>query len=240
MDSRFKVSICPYATSPDIQRAIWSGQHQCVIERSTTLDEPPPSDKAGKAIIKHQLDGNRGHYSVLNMAFVKFDCSGFPHSVISQVTRHHENHFLVQSNRYTGDRFCKVARQELEVEDAFYLRPPGTYRDREGNSFEYTFAERCEDLIEFFDTCCRYESKIRRRCPYEMARGIISYDFRQEFSMSGTLKQFWHLLDQRTKKDSQLEIQCLAQLMFEALIPVCPELSEWYKTYRYGKALLSP
>lgn len=237
---RFKVAVDTEGTSKGIQTAIWRGQHQCVSETFAHTTTPPSESRCGEIVVKHQLEGDRGHYSVLNMAFVKLNCTGFPHSVVAQITRHRDSAFLVQSNRYTGDRFVQVAQGEREVEDVFYLRPVGIYRDRDGNKFEYSLDERAQDYQLIKLSCLNYASKIERGCPYEMARSLIPYDFRQDFTIAGTVESLWHWLDQRSKKDSQLEIQVLAQMALDAVDPLMPELTTWYRENRYGRARLAP
>jgi thymidylate synthase (FAD) len=239
-DPHFHVEICPFGTSQDIEKAIWQGQHICVSENAR--DSQPP-DNAGEAIIKHQLKVE--HWSVLNFASVTMRCFGFPHSVVAQITRHRDSAFLCQSNRYTGDRFIKI-RTINDVEKVFYLRPEGVYHDRKSGKIEYTQALRKDDLKEAYRNIFNYG--VNADCslsevdiyPYEIARGLLPYDFRQDFTIHGTLKAYWHWLDQRTKKDSQLEIQTLAYMVHQELKKVCPTLQQWYEDNRYGKARLAP
>jgi thymidylate synthase (FAD) len=49
-----------------------------------------------------------------------------------------------------------------------------------------------------------------------------------------------HMLDLRSKKNAQLEIQQFSELLFGQLEAWMPELAEYYATKRYGKALLAP
>jgi len=238
-DPYFRAEICPYGTSQNIEKAIWQGQHICVSEDAR---ESQPPDNAGEAVIKHQLKVE--HWSVLNFASVTMRCFGFPHSVVAQITRHRDSAFLVQSNRYTGARFGSVYSSQ-DVEKVFYLRPPGTYHDRQSGKLEYTEANRCFDLDEAYQNINKYALKTMVDdyddiYPYEMARGLLMYDFRQDFTIHGTLKAYWHWLDQRTKKDSQLEIQILAYMVHNELKKVAPTLQQWYEDNRYGKARLAP
>lgn len=235
----FQVELDADGSSPSPQVSIWKGQHMCVSEDSRVAKIPSPAH-CGEAIIKHQLAGDRGHYSVLKFAYAKFNCYGFPHSTIAQITRHSDSFFLVQSNRYTGERFIEVAEGKRDVEEVFYLRPPGIYRDREGSSFNYTAEMFMHDYELIHLACSRYAKRVADGCPYEMARGIISYDFRQDFTIAGTLEAFWHWIDQRSAKCSQLEIQMLAALVMAELDKWTPELSAWYRKNRYGKARLAP
>jgi len=134
-DPRFQVVIDKDASSPNPQVAIWKGQHRCVAEKFLPGDSTPSPERCGEIIIKHQLAGDRGHYSVLRSAFVKFHCLGFPHSVVSQVTRHQDSAFLVQSMRYTGKRVVDCSDSNIPLEDVFYFRPAGSYSDRQGSKY---------------------------------------------------------------------------------------------------------
>jgi thymidylate synthase (FAD) len=67
----------------------------------------------------------------------------FPHSVMQQARTHRVGvSFDVQSMRYTGDRICRAALGELDLEEVFYLRPVGEYSDRKGKKYLYSEAER--------------------------------------------------------------------------------------------------
>lgn len=238
-DPYFRCEIDRDASSPAPQVSIWRGQHQCVIEGFSDDEEAPSSFRAGEVIIKHQLQGDRGHYSVLRMAYLKLNFAGFPHNVVAQITRHQDSAFLVQSNRYTGDRFIKVARGELQPEEVFYWRPVGKHFSREG------FYERTEEMNlkrkkHCLECCQMYAEEIAAGVSYEDARGLIPYDFRQNFTMAGDLQAVFHWVDQRSKADSQLEVQTLTAMAFTQIKEWVPELASWYEQNRYGKARLAP
>lgn len=237
---RLRVEIDKDGTSPNPQVAIWRGQHQCVSEDFVHDEPAPTSERCGEIIIKHQLDGDRGHFSVLNQAFIKLNCGGFPHSVIAQITRHQNSNFLVQSNRYTGKRFVQVAMGERMVDEVFYFRDLGRYVDRNGSRYEYTEEMRRQDIEDCATACEKYADRVLGGMSEEHARDCIPYNFRQHFTISGTLEAMWHWLDQRSKKDAQHEIQILAQMAMGCLDIWTPELSAWYRANRWGKARLAP
>lgn len=239
-DPHFKVVIDRDASSPNPQVAIWKGQHRCVSEKFLPDDKTPSPEKCGEAIIKHQLAGDRGHYSVLRKAFVSFQCLGFPHSVVSQITRHQDSGFLVQSMRYTGQRIIDCAEGKIPVEEVFYFRPPGKYSDRKGNKYDYTLAEITEDKKVSYDSAVRYARKIQEGHSEEHARDFLTYNFRQDFDISGDLQAVWHWIDQRSKADSQIEVRTFAWMALDCLKEFTPELTEWYLENRAGKARLAP
>lgn len=247
--NKFKVELDLAASSPNPQIAIWNGGHICVSEnyQHDQLTERMADDsvKCGESIIKYQLAGDRGHYSCLNMAFVKLNCFGFPHSTVMQMVRHRDSAYndvasLVQSGRYTGARFIAVEGNYIDIEDVFYLRPPGVYRDRDGQEIVYTDEMRFADQLLIRQCCERYAYRVFQGMPYEMAREIIPYCFRQDFTISGTLEAVWHILDQRTKMDAELEVRVLADKIIETLMSYAPELMQWYVSNRYKKAKLAP
>lgn len=239
-DSRFRVEVDYDATSPNPQQAIWRGQHTCVSEHFAFDEQTPTPQRCGEVIIKHQLAGDRGHFSVLRKAFISFCCAGFPHSMVAQITRHQDSGFLVQSNRYTGKRFIWVAEGKLEVEDVFYFRPVGNYRDRAGNSYYFSEENRQAKINRCLELCKEYALEISSHCPYEMSRENMPYNFRQNFDISGDLQSVWHWMDQRSKADSELEIQTFSHMIMDKLHNWCPELASWYRSNRYGKAKLAP
>lgn len=239
-DPYFRVEIDKDATSPNPEIAIWRGQHTCVSELFA-YDEPVPSNP-GDIVVRHQIKPK--HFSVLRKAYISFCCTGFPRSIVAQVARHQDPAFLVQSYRCTGRRFVELGLKNIprteDIESVFYFRPVGIYRDRNGNSFEYTEVERKGDLNQAYLACTDYADKISRGCPHEMAKGSIPYDFRQNFDISGDLQAVFHWLDQRSLSDSQLEIQTLALLVMQHLEQWSPTIAQWYWQNRWGENLLAP
>ncbi len=219
---------------------IWYGQHACVSE-GFSLDDPLPKDP-GAAILKHQLKSEHSpHFSVLRYSYLILHCAGFPHSVMCQLTRHQDSAHLVQSLRYTGDRFVQFARGErYSVEELFYFRPLSTYQDRKGNRYEYTQEWLGRDRQKSVESAHEYAEKIDAGWSEEHARDGLRYNFRQNFAIAGDLQAVFHWLDQRSKADSQLEIQALAYKALERVKEFAPQLGGWYEENRYGKARLAP
>lgn len=235
-DPYFRVEIDRHASSPGPEIGIWHGQHTCVAE-GFSLDDAPPKEP-GNAIVKHQLKVE--HYSVLRFAYLVLHCSGFSHAVMTQIARHQDAAHLVQSGRYTGARFIKIANGEAPIESGFYFRPLGTYQDRGGHRYEYTEKDLEQDRVESLKSACLYADRISRGWAEEHARDGLRYNFRQNFAIAGDLQAVFHWLDQRSKADSQLEIQSLAAMAMERVIEFSPTLGTWYKESRYGKARLAP
>lgn len=235
-DPRFRVEIDWDGSSRSPERGIWRGQHTCVAEGFTMEDEPPVN--AGDAIIRHQLKVE--HFGVLRFGFLSLHCAGFPHSTMAQLTRHQDSAHLVQSGRYTSERFLKVANADIPLGDVFYFRPLGEYQDRSGNRYEYTMQDRIDDKRNCIRACKIYSRRIESGWAEEHARDMLPYNFRQNFSIAGDLQAVFHWLDQRSKKDSQLEIQALAKMAAARLVEFAPSLGEWYMNNRWGKARLAP
>lgn len=74
----------------------------------------------------------------------------------------------------------------------------------------------------------------------EHARGTIPFDTRQHWVMSGNLRSILHLLDLRWKKDAQIEVQQLCNLIFPHIEEWVPTIAEWYLENRAKKAILAP
>ncbi len=123
------------------------------------------------------------------------------------------------SMRYTGERICRAARGELELEEVFYLRPVGDYADRQGKKYHYGLEAGYAE---------------------EHARGILPFDYRQHFVVSFSLRAFLHFLDLRAKLDAQQEIRALCDLMWPHLQSWAPEFADWYQKSRLHKARLAP
>jgi thymidylate synthase (FAD) len=144
------------------------------------------------------------------------------------------------SNRYTGNRIVDAAEGKREIEDVFYLRPVGSYTDRQGKRYDYTQAQRDRDLAWCLEAAKRYQQLIAEGAAEEHARGIIPFDVRQHWVMSLNVRSLMHLLDMRWKKDAQLECQKLCDLIWPHFQAWVPEIAEWYSKKRAKKTKLAP
>lgn len=241
MDPRFRVDLITATPSP--QRCIYAAMHQDYSEGFVAADRDgwPAEQQAGEICVKRLLAGERGHYGPLEHVQIAFNVGWFPHSVMQQARTHRVGvSFDVQSLRYTGARICAAARGELHLEDVFYLRPVGSYSDRQGKRYDYTAEDREIDLQGCAVAAARYSSLLSAGVAEEHARGILPFDVRQHFVVSFTLRALLHFLDLRAKADAQQEIRDLCQLMLPYLQAWAPEIAGWYLTTRYGKARLAP
>ena len=137
-------------------------------------------------------------------------------------------------------RICKAANGELELEEVFYLRPEGSYSDRQGKKYAYTAEQRGIDLALCQQAAERYRDLLATGFAEEHARGILPFDYRQHFVVSFTLRAFLHFLDLRAKLDAQQEIRELCDLMWPHLQAWTPQFADWYEKSRLHKARLAP
>jgi thymidylate synthase (FAD) len=145
------------------------------------------------------------------------------------------------SGRYTSAQILAVADEAEDVERVFYLRPVGTYTNRQGKKYTYTEEMRREDIYECVRSAKAYAYKVETLgMSEEHARGTGMYDIRQHFVMSGNARAIMHLLDLRAKKDAQLECQQAMELLFKQFKAWMPEVAEWYSSKRLGKGNLAP
>jgi thymidylate synthase (FAD) len=238
---RFRVETI--AATPNPQQCIYAAMHQDYSEGFVLADRDgwPDERRAGEICVKRLLAGERGHYGPLEHPQITLNVGWFPHSVMQQARTHRVGvSFDVQSMRYTGDRIRQAARGELDLEDVFYLRPVGTYSDRQGKRYAYTAAERATDLALCRAAAERYAALLDAGFAEEHARGILPFDYRQHFVVSFTLRAFLHFLDLRSKLDAQEEIRRLCDLMWPRLVEWAPEIAAWYERSRLHKARLAP
>jgi thymidylate synthase (FAD) len=241
MDPRFRVDLI--AATPNPQQCVYAGMHQDYSEGFVADDRShwPAEKQAGEICVKRLLAGERGHYGPLEHAQIVLNVGWFPHSVMQQARTHRVGvSFDVQSMRYTGDRICKAANGELDLEEVFYLRPVDSYSDRQGKKYSYTTDERAKDLALCRAAAERYAELLAAGFAEEHARGILPFDYRQHFVVSFSLRAFLHFLDLRAKLDAQQEIRELCDLMWPHLVAWAPQFAEWYEKSRLHKAWLAP
>ena len=240
-DPYFRVELI--AATPNPQQCVYAGMHQdysegfVVDERSSWPDET----RAGELCVKRLLAGERGHYGPTEHVSIVLNAGWFPHSVMQQARTHRVGiSFDVQSGRYTGERVCKAARGEVDMEEVFYLRPAGSYSDRKGKKYLYTEHQRGKDLLICSQAALRYEELILAGYAEEHARGILPFDIRQHFVVSFSLRSALHFLDLRSKRDAQPEIQALCDMVWPHVTGWVPEIAGWYETNRLHRARLAP
>lgn len=255
MDPLFQVKLISKTERPNL--LMYQALHQDYSEKFVgeelnllDLSEEELGRRVVNTVVKF------AHWGPLEHPAISFATGYFPHSVLSQARTHRIGiSFDCQSMRYTGNRIVdfvkankKVCPQDLnldspffnELERLFYVRPSWCYTDRQGKKYQYTDEQRKEDLIHCYQTAIQYTRKINRGASEEDARGVLSYDFRQHFVVSFTLRALMHFLDLRAKMDAQLEIRQLCELMWPHFEKWSPEIAGWYKEKRWGKARLSP
>jgi thymidylate synthase (FAD) len=238
---RFTVAVL--SQTPNPQQVIYAAMHQDYAEDFVWDDRDrfPSEERCGEIIVKNLLAGNRGHYGPLEHPQIVLNVGWFPHSTMQQIRTHRVGvSFDVQSFRYTGQRIIDVMTGKRDIEEVFYLRPIGSYTDRQGKHYEYTPAQRQQDLDWCLEACRRYTAKIQQGFSEEHARGIIPFDVRQHWVMSANVRSLMHLLDLRWKSDAQLEAQQLCEAIFPHFQVWVPAVAEWYKLNRMKKARLSP
>ncbi len=144
------------------------------------------------------------------------------------------------SFRYTGNQFIDVVEGKKDIEDVFYLRPVGYYSDRQGKKYYYSPEQRTADLEWCLEAAKRYKADFEGGMSEEHARGKVPFDYRQHFVVSFNLRSFMHFCDMRNKKDAQLEIQKLCEMMWPHFAEWTPAIAQWYEKQRLGKARLAP
>lgn len=240
IDRYFRVEVI--SQTPNPQQLIWLSAHQCVCEGAAIDDDTPSEEKAGEYIVKHLLAGGRGHWSPFEAPQISFNVIGFPHSVMQQITRHRVGlHFSVQSQRYTGQRIVDAAVGMRDIEEVFYLRPVGTYSDRQSKKYEYTQVHRDRHLQKCKTAAMDYAEDVSTfGLSEEHARGLIPFDVRQNWVMSANVRSLCHVLDLRWKADAQLEAQQLCELIFPHFKNWCPAIAGYYEKHHMHKARLAP
>lgn len=239
--NRFRVEAI--AKTPNPQQVIYAAMHQDYTDKFVydERNEFPSESKCGEIIVKRLLAGERGHYGPLEHPQIVFNCGYFPHSVMQQARTHRISvSFDVQSFRYTSAQFIQVAEGEKDIEDVFYLRPVGYYTNRQGKKYHYSAEQREADLNWCMEAVKRYKIDFDNGISEEHIRGTMPFDYRQHFIVSFNLRSLMHFLDMRNKKDAQLEIQKLCELMLVHFENWVPEIAEWYQSHRLGKARLAP
>lgn len=195
--------------------------HTCVSPDTKLATEFHADYDPVQSVVKHAL--KFGHWSVLEHASVKLDFWGFPHDTAMQFRTHQRMGTLVQSQRYGDELFTKCANGLIDPRELFYF-------DADADESDYELARM---------SCVSYASAIESGKKKEVARRYLLAGYRQSFTMSGTFRQWMHVLDQRLLADTQIEAQTAAWLALDQLRGYS-EFFEWYRDTRAGKNMLAP
>jgi thymidylate synthase (FAD) len=90
------------------------------------------------------------------------------------------------------------------------------------------------------DAAAHYAMQLRRGISEEHARELIPYAIRQHFVVSFNLRSLLHFMDLRAKRDAQLEIQQMCELLWPHFNGWSPEIAAWYEAHRLNKGRLAP
>lgn len=228
--TRFSINVIGCISNP--QTIIYQAMHQCYSSDDVSVVNMSESE-CGKAAVKRLLKGNKGHFGCIEHPQIVINAN-YTHTVLQQLRTHRIGvSFDVQSFRYT-----ELANVTLDnIEDVVYLRPNGEYTSRDGKYY-YSGYERQKKYV--YTSIKKYRELIAEGVAPEHAREILPYCVRQKFVMSGNLRTLLHIVDLRSKPNTQLETMMFSDALFGLLLQWCPEICGWYKEHRYKKARLSP
>lgn len=246
LDSQFQVATT--SCTPHPQTQAWLDMHQCYSSEPVWDCLHPDEARCGELVVKHCLDKG-GHYGVLESSMIAVNFVGFPHSVMQQLRTHRVGiTFNVQSFRYTSQRLLKAVEAFGDgsedahslLEQAVYVRPAGTYWNRQGKSAVYTVEQRQEDLAVALLGLKQYATRFKQGLPEEHCRQSVPFEVRQHFTMGCTLRTALHLLGVRYQADVQPECFTAMAHFFCCLQDWSPEIVRWYAIRHLGKNRLSP
>lgn len=184
---------------------------------------------------KPVVSGNCLEHSHLTLA-IKAD-----HNTMMQLRTHRVGlSFDFQSMRYSGERVIKCAAGKLPVEDVFYIRPAGKYRDRQGDPYIWSEEDIDECRAIALSSAHDYARLREKGCSEEHARHYLITTYFQNGVVTGNIRSWMHLLDVRLKADAQLEIRILMEMIAAQLQRWVPEIYAWWQENRRGKGLLAP
>lgn len=249
---KFKVELL--RATPNPQQLVWMAMHNDYSEEfiasPSQLAKVPSETEAGELIIKHLLKGHKGHFGPIEHPQITLAVGHFPHNVIVQARTHRIGvSFDVQSQRYTSQRVLALGQSTTmeedkilqEVEELFYVRPVGNYTNRQGAKYAITEEARKNRLYAAYQSAIMYTQLVLSEgYSEEDARDTLAQGIRQHFVVSFNARSLMHFLDLRAKKDAQLEIQKLCELMWPHFEEWMPEIAAEYKEKRWGKARLAP
>jgi thymidylate synthase (FAD) len=212
------------------QEAEFANSYNPILDTENWQPKPKP---IGRKLQAHPIQVKSVEYIGQQMTY-DLEVEGSWHNFVA-------NGIVVHNSfRYTGNQFIDVVEGKKDIEDVFYMRPVGYYTDRQGKKYYYSPEQRGADLDWCLEAAKRYKADFEGGMSEEHARGKMPFDYRQHFVVSFNLRSFLHFCDLRNKKDAQLEIQKLCEMMWPHFADWVPAIAQWYEKSRLGKARLAP
>lgn len=236
VDLGFKVATIRATPSP--QTAIYLALHNDYCEDYVT-ETRLPENRCGEVAVQRLLRGNRGHWGPLETPSLTLAIRA-DHNTMMQLRTHRIASFDYQSMRYTGSRVQAVAKGERDVNEVFYCRPAGHYRDRQGDPYTWTTTDQVGFLRFCLTTAEEYHRLREKGISEEQARGVLATNYFQNGYVTANLRSWLHILDMRLKADAQFEITVLMELVAKEIAAWVPEIFQWYSENRLLKAKLAP
>lgn len=237
MSSQFRVErVAGYEKPQTIVYIALHGDYSEDLVTGTSLSER----ECGEVAVRRLLAGGRGDYGPLEHPQLSLALQA-DHNTLMQLRTHRTGiTFDYQSMRYSGKRLECIAREEIPVEEGFYIRPPGRYHDRQGDAYQWTDEDVSADRVISERSACDYLAARQRGAAEEHARYRLTTNYLQCGTVSANLRTWFHLMDLRLKRDAQSEIQQLMELVALQVQRWAPEIYGWYQENRLGKARLAP
>lgn len=198
-----------------------------------------PEDRCGQIAVERLLKGERGHFGPWEHAHLTLALRA-DHNTLMQLRTHRLGSFDLQSMRYTGRRVEAVAAGERPVEDVFYIRPAGTYRDRQGDPYTWDAADVEEAASLALSSAIDYANLRAKGVSEEHARGVLITSYFQNAVVTFSARGWMHLMDVRLKADAQWEMRVLMEMIEREFQHWMPEGHQWWASQRRGKARLAP
>jgi thymidylate synthase (FAD) len=126
------------------------------------------------------------------------------------------------------------------VEEVFYIRPSGVYRDRQGDSYEWSTNHIARMRQLCLNAAQDYADLRAEGVSEEHARYVLPTSYFQNVLLTGNARSWLHLLDVRLKADAQDEIRWAMELAEACYSDWVPEIHAAWAAERRGKAILAP
>ena len=158
--------------------------------------------EGGKDITKSLVHGH-GHLAVLRFAYATFNIKGVSIAAQNQLVRSKHLDFLVQSKRYT----------DIDKGGVTFIMPSGLTEEQEA------LMQQCYDNATDI-----YRKLIKDGVKKEDARAVLPMNTSTNLNVTGNLQAFNDFFKLRLTKHAQTEIRQLANIMYDKLAEVYPNV----------------
>lgn len=202
--------------------------------------------KDGRSVSAHiasLLDSHHG--SVFEHATISLFITGISRGLSHELVRHRHFAFSQRSTRYTNEEDAAIVLDPYFAKLDLHEKDCGHGNCNKCDTY-WTFVNGCEDAIDRYtrtvanlleeDSIAEMTKIAKRKWARGKARQLLPHALETRMTMTGNIRAWRWLIENRSQFDAEEEIRRLAFMIWEKLIEVVPScFSDFKEEFKTGE-----